>query len=329
MTAWREAGVSTTAMPLTTGEYPGRGEWAELAAKLEEERPDLVQAGPLYLVAEGVRQLWTGPLLATSWGWDLMGMPDARQDLVHSVERSVRSATMLLVDSDPSRAVAEQLGARSERVVQFPWGVDTSRFTPSGPAGVRDQLGLPADTILVLSTRRHEPVYDVDTLLSAFEIVAPRIPRLHMVIAGEGSQTPQLRATIHRAGIGGRVSFVGALAPSALPEFYRSADTYVSCSLTDGTSVSLLEAMASGTPCVVTDIPGNRPWADPGAVDLFAPRDTTELAELLSRITPREGVRAVTDRVRRRILKDADWASTAATFGALAERVVAAHREDV
>ena len=45
-----------------------------------------------------------------------------------------------------------------------------------------------------------------------------------------------------------------------LPDYFRAADLYVSCSLSDGSSVSLFEAMATGLPVVVTEAPGNHEW---------------------------------------------------------------------
>ena len=52
-----------------------------------------------------------------------------------------------------------------------------------------------------------------------------------------------------------------------MPKWFRAADTYISCAQSDGTSVSLLEAMATGLPLIVTDIPSNREWVVEGRMD--------------------------------------------------------------
>jgi glycosyltransferase involved in cell wall biosynthesis len=67
-----------------------------------------------------------------------------------------------------------------------------------------------------------------------------------------------------------------------MPDYLRSADIYVSTSLSDGTSVSLLEAMACGVFPIVTDIPGNRPWIAHGKNGfLFEKGDYDKLSELI------------------------------------------------
>jgi glycosyltransferase involved in cell wall biosynthesis len=123
-----------------------------------------------------------------------------------------------------------------------------------------------------------------------------------------------------------RITFVGAVDNAELPDLYRTADVYVSASLTDGTSISLLEAMACGVPAIVSDIAGNRPWADEGAVDLFPVRDVDALAAVLARTPRRTAESEAAARVRARVESDADWSRTAAGFADLAAHVVHRHQ---
>ena len=59
-----------------------------------------------------------------------------------------------------------------------------------------------------------------------------------------------------------RVQFVGQVNQDKLPAYYQASDLYVSASHSDGSSVSMMEALASGLPALVSDIPGNREWID-------------------------------------------------------------------
>jgi L-malate glycosyltransferase len=61
-----------------------------------------------------------------------------------------------------------------------------------------------------------------------------------------------------------RVRFPGQVKLADLPAYYHAADLYVSASHSDGSSISLLEALACGRPALVSDIPGNREWITPG-----------------------------------------------------------------
>jgi glycosyltransferase involved in cell wall biosynthesis len=84
---------------------------------------------------------------------------------------------------------------------------------------------------------------------------------------GGGSLSSKVMAMIHSAGLIERVHFPGQVGQDALPAYYQAADLYISTSHSDGTSVSLLEALACGTPVLLRDIPGNRPWVEaPGEV---------------------------------------------------------------
>jgi glycosyltransferase involved in cell wall biosynthesis len=79
-----------------------------------------------------------------------------------------------------------------------------------------------------------------------------------------------------------RVLLPGQVTYADLPRFYRLADLYVAATHSDGTSISLLEAMACGCPALVSDIPGNREWVTPGENGwLSPPGDVDSLAQAI------------------------------------------------
>ena len=77
--------------------------------------------------------------------------------------------------------------------------------------------------------------------------------------------------------MGHSVQFVGRVPHEGMPDLLSQADIYVSTSLYDGTSVSLLEAMASGAFPVVTDIPSNREWIADGDNGFLVPKENENL----------------------------------------------------
>jgi glycosyltransferase involved in cell wall biosynthesis len=101
-------------------------------------------------------------------------------------------------------------------------------------------------------------------IAKAFVLAAHQRPELHLVMLGNGSQAQELRQIFTQGGVLDRVHFPGQVGQADLPRYYRSTDLYVSASHSDGTSISLLEALASGRPALVSDIPGNREWVTPG-----------------------------------------------------------------
>lgn len=81
-----------------------------------------------------------------------------------------------------------------------------------------------------------------------------------------------------------KVHMPGQVPQEKLADYYRAADLYISASHTDGSSVSLMEALACGIPAAVTDIAGNREWVTPGEQGwLFPENDTDALAGIIQK----------------------------------------------
>ena len=126
------------------------------------------------------------------------------------------------------------------------------------------------------------------------------------------------------------VTVRGEIQPSEMPRWFRAADVYVSCAKSDGTSISLLEAMASGLPVVVSDIPSNREWIQQGENGWLASvGSSAEFADKLLRaasLSPGEA-RAMGERNQRIIAQRADWDRNFPLLMNLYERVVASPKE--
>ncbi len=159
----------------------------------------------------------------------------------------------------------------------IPNGVDTERFRP-------DVEPIPelAERPTVLFVGRLEPRKGLRFLLRAFPRIVQRVPDAQLVVVGSGLKA--MRAFYRQfinPEIEDRVKMVGFVPPEELPHYYASA--WVFCSpATGGESfgIVLLEAMASGTPVVASDIPGYRCVLDHGVQGLLArPEDPEDIAE--------------------------------------------------
>jgi glycosyltransferase involved in cell wall biosynthesis len=105
------------------------------------------------------------------------------------------------------------------------------------------------------------------------------------------------------------VIFPGQVSYAELPQFYRSADLYVAATRSDGTSISLLEAMACGCPVLVSDIPGNREWVEEGVNGWLFPEGNAEaLAQgILRAIEVRKQLPRMGEAARQIAEQRADW----------------------
>jgi len=208
------------------------------------------------------------PLCVTAWGSDLL-VKGGADPLQTARARFVLSrADAVVADGDNLAEAARRLGARDGRVHAIPWGVDLARFHPRS-----------RERGLILSTRMHEPVYDLPTVLRAFRRVAERNDSARLVVAGNGSLTHELERMAERELPAHRVEFVGRLTPDAMADWLGRAEVAVSASHSDSTSMSLLESMAAGAVPVVTDHEGNRAWVRDGeGARLFVAGDSDGLA---------------------------------------------------
>lgn len=278
---------------------------------LSQIEPDLVHAGPIQSCGFITAISGFHPFLAMSWGSDILADADKDEFWRWITCYTLRRSDMLLCDCDAVRIKAEGLvGYPAQRIVQIPWGVDLNAFIANpAPNGIRSRLGW-KDEYVALSTRSWEPIYGIEVVLSAFQKAHSREPRMRLILLGSGSLSGQIEDFIKRHELTDAIYLPGTMAPETIPAFYRAADVYISATHSDGTSVSLLEAMASGLPVIVTDIPANREWVHHGVNGwLVADGDATEFGRTLllaANLTPEDRHR-MASRNRRIVEERADW----------------------
>jgi len=224
--------------------------------------PSVIHAGPIQQGAFLAGLSGLHPLISMSWGSDLL--LGARKGTGRwKAHWALSRSRLLLCDCQTVRQAAIELGLAPDRVVVFPWGVDLQRFRPGRSSLLRRKLGWAGASVL-LSARNFEPIYGVEIVIEAFLRLAPTEPALRLLLLGDGSLRAPLQRRIEQAGLLSRVHFAGGVSEDRLPEYFHSADLYVSASHSDGTSVTLLEALATGLPVIVSDLPSNREWVEEG-----------------------------------------------------------------
>ena len=274
-------------------------------------RPDVIQAGPLLPTAWMAARCGRYPLVALSWGYDLLARPALSEERTRTAW-TLESADVLIVDCDAARSSARLLRMPDDRIMCLPWGADVTMFRPiGGDERLRNRQARGwGESLVVVTARAHEPTYGVETVLDGFALAAAGAPDLHLVVAGTGSLTNELRARAVRNHIADRVEFAGNLSSNQLADTLAIADVYASASHVDGSSVTLLEAMATGLPCLVSDVGGNREWVEPGITgQLFADGDARAMASALAEIAAMHGDlrRAMGDAARAVATSRADW----------------------
>ena len=252
----------------------------DLRRVVRKLRPDVVHAGSIQTAALLTVLSGFRPLVSMSWGSDLLKDADRDRGWRWATRYTLDHTSVLVGDCQAVADKAAAFGFPRERVVLFPWGVDLERFHTGAEPELRDRLGWPEDALILLSNRSWEPLYGVDVVVRAFIEAARQEPRLHLLLLGGGSQAAHLRQILIQSGLMERVHFGGQIPNAELPRYYRAADLYLSASHSDGSSVSLMEALGCGRPVLVSDIPGNLEWIKPGEQGWFFPDgDAAALAQ--------------------------------------------------
>ncbi len=282
---------------------------------VEHLQPDLVHAGPIQTCAFVAALSGFRPLLTMSWGFDLMEDVHRNWWYEKITPYVLRHSTFFTSDALVTRDKAVAYGMNPDRTVVFPWGVDLQRFAPDIEHRSLNTAKSPKrDNVTLLCNRSWEPRYGVDVLARAFVKIAGAVPEVRMMLMGGGSQGRQIRQILLNGGVLDRLYFPGQISQTDLPRWYHMADLYISPSHIDGSSVSLMEALASGLPCLVSDIPANREWVSEGVNGwLFPDGDADALAEkILYALGQREQWPAMGRAARAVAEERADWKKNAA-----------------
>jgi glycosyltransferase involved in cell wall biosynthesis len=169
------------------------------------------------------------------------------------------------------------------KLVTIPNGVDGG-FVSTGidRPSVRLGLGVPDDAEVLLFAARLEEQKGGTFLLQALAHLAPTRPRLHLVLAGEGSLADELASEAVALGISDRVHFLGVRLD--VPQLLRAVELFVLPSVWEGLPMVILEALAAGCPVVATDVGGISSAIRDGVTGaLVSPRDVSGLADAIGR----------------------------------------------
>ena len=175
-----------------------------------------------------------------------------------------------------SGAVREQIDEHfpnaALEAVSIPAGVDLEFFSPAIPRSeARERLALPTDRPILLTVRRLEPRMGLDNLIEAMPAIREAFPRCLLLIGGRGSLDDTLRRQAAEAGLDDAVRFLGYVSEKNLPVYYRAADAFVlPTRALEGFGMVTLEALACGTPPIVTPVCGAPEAVRPFDPDLVA-----------------------------------------------------------
>lgn len=259
---------------------PSQMPWAmlwprEAVAAIRALRPDIVHShsGVWYKSARAARTAGVPLVVHTDHGRQI---PDPWQ--ARLLDRRASRLTDVVI------AVSEPLAGRLRRhVVAYPDrvrvvinGVDTDTLRPGTVPGLRDELALGAEDLVIGSVGRLERIKGYDVMVESLGRLGRMAPdrRVVLVLVGDGRERPALEARARELGLAGRIRFLGWR--QDLPRLLATFDLFTLASRSEGTSVSLLEAMSAGVCPVVTDVGGNADVLGPDLRHRLVPSEDPE-----------------------------------------------------
>jgi glycosyltransferase involved in cell wall biosynthesis len=272
------AEVEAAGWPVTPlGEAPGLrpGMVWRLARLLRHWKADVVHthnSRPLLYGAPAARLAGVPAVVHTRHGQDCRATP--RQTFLFRLA-TLLTNRVVCVSDDATRLTAAQ-GVAAGKLSRLWNGIDLTRFSYLGPCA-----GGP-----VVMVARMSPEKDTETLLRAAALAVRADATFRLEIAGDGACLLDLRRLTEELELAGHVHFHGAVRD--VPALLSRASLFVLPSISEGVSLTLLEAMARGLPIIATRVGGNPEVVVDGETGfLVPPRSPEILAERLLHVLHR------------------------------------------
>jgi glycosyltransferase involved in cell wall biosynthesis len=169
-----------------------------------------------------------------------------------------RAARLIVLSRAFASILQRDYGVPADKIRIVPGGVDVERFAiPLTRSAARTALGWPTNRPIVLSVRRLVRAKGLENLIDAIVAVRARVPDVLVIIAGTGPLEADLKRRVRERQLDESVRFTGFVAEADLPTMYRAADLFVVPTIAlEGFGLVVLEALACGTPAIVTPIAG-------------------------------------------------------------------------
>lgn len=203
-----------------------------------------------------------------------------------------------------SRQVTEELiryGAQPERISTFLFGIPRDLYQRM------TRFERPSQPFIVCSPRLHEPLYNLEQILTAYAQIKPKYSQVELWFLGDGSLTSTLTQWVAEHHLAG-VRFLGRVTPQEFSERIMASHVVISIPSSDGTPVTLLEAMASGSLPIVSDLPVYHDWIEDGVNGLIVRFESNMLADALRRSIEDQSLRnRAAEYNRKQIAQKAIW----------------------
>lgn len=246
--------------------------------------PDIIHSGYVWQAGILASNIDFHPHLSMVWGSDILTEPDKNFIIKKIVNKVMRQADHIQCDADfVKQKIISDYKTEPAKITVFPWGIDLKTFSKVEKTESRQLLNLGEDKFIVIYNRHLEPVYNPLGMLEGFKKFAEGKNDALLLMLSDGSLKEDALKYISANNLGDKIKIIGSKPNAQMPFYLNASDVYLSTSISDGTSLSLLEAMGCGLALVVTDVPAIQEWVGPGNGLMIPINDPSSVASAMEK----------------------------------------------
>lgn len=167
---------------------------------------------------------------------------------------------------------------------------------------LRARMGIASDAFLAVFVGRIGKEKSIDVLLQYWKVAIQSVKKLHLLVVGDGPDAAEIKELANELGLHDHVSFSGKIPHEDIAPWYAACDVYVTASLSEMMSISMLEGMASGLPAIIRSDPLNDDQVQEG-INGYHYQNAKEMTDILKQLAekPAEEMRVLHEQVRRSV----------------------------
>jgi len=263
---------------------------------------DAVIAGPIPTIGFICAQVFNAPKILMSWASDLLFDIHQSAEELSRAKSAIHASAGIIVDSNIISSIAVDLGGDSINILICPWGIELEDFQPELPR-------IPDGIFRILSLRSLERIYDLETLIRSISLLKKSGEfAFKATIIGAGSDKEHLLELAATLNVTDHIDWLPPVPESAIAQALHSHDLYISTSRSDGSSISMLQALSTGQLVLVSDIPSNQEWVtDNWNGWLFQVGNPNSLAAKIAEIATSRTSDLIRSRAPVEVQKKANW----------------------
>ncbi|MFQ3336017.1 MAG: glycosyltransferase involved in cell wall biosynthesis [Urechidicola sp.] len=188
------------------------------------------------------------PQVLTTWGSDVLILPQQSKLLKRVVIHSLKKSDYITADASFMATAINKLAKKEVLIANF--GIEM------------DQVSIPTKQNAVYSNRLHNPLYRIDKIIEGFAEFHKNNQDWKLIIGANGSETEKLKKQAKNLLPNNSYEFIGFVNQEENKKRYLESKIWISNPESDGTAISLLEAMGYGCIPVVADLPASKEWIE-------------------------------------------------------------------